>query len=49
MVKLVLFTLRMCSFGRNDYREREWIDLDRFEDEVYVIFLRGLEVIMNWI
>jgi len=34
-------------FWKDDLREKEWIDLDEFEDEVYVLHFKRFRVTMN--
>jgi len=33
-------SLRVCSFEINDLKKRKMIDLNEFENEVYVIFFK---------
>jgi len=36
-----IIAFRVYSFGKNYLREREWIDLGRFEGEIYVVLFEG--------
>lgn len=45
----------MSSFGRNDLKEKVWIDLSRFESEVYVVLFKefrgnnGVDLKVNFV